>query len=99
MAADAATGLLASNPYLAGGSMLMDAMQGGSSSASGTSTSSFDASGWNVNFGSGTIESKRSSGQPVSTASGEDLAQFMPYIVGVVGLLVVYRLMRKKKGG
>lgn len=97
MAADAATGLLASNPYLAGGSMLMDAMQGGSSSASGTSTSSFDASGWNVNFGSGTIESKRSSGQPVSASAGNaDLEQYMPYVLGLFGLLVVFRLTRKK---
>lgn len=99
MAGDATTGLLASsNPYLAGASMFSDAMQGGpSSNASGSSTSSFDASGWNVNFGSGSIESKRSSGQPVSArAESVELEQYVPYMLGLFGLLVVFRLTRKK---
>lgn len=93
-AADAATGLLASNPWLSGASMGMDALKSlsTSSSASGQSSNQFDNSGWNVNFGSGSIDSKRS-----ETPQGSQMVdQYLPYALAVVGLLMVWRLTRKK---
>lgn len=50
-------------------------------------TSSFDASGWNVNFGDGSIDSKR---------NGGGIAEYAPYIVAGLGLLLLWRMYRKR---
>jgi hypothetical protein len=63
---------------------------GGSSSAVGASP--FDASGWSVNFGSGSIDSTRGTGQ------AGDLQQFLPFVAIAAAMLVAYRLTRRKKG-
>lgn len=63
-----------------------DALAAGNSS-DGKSYSSFDSSGWNVNFGSGGISSSRSQ-------AGE-LQGYLPYMVLAVGALLAWRLMRK----
>lgn len=93
MAADIATGLLsASNPYMAAGSMLKDALGGPSNATSGgTSSSSFDSSGWNVNFGGGSIDSNRS-----QTPAGVGAVDaYLPYALGAFALLIVWRMTRK----
>ena len=54
MAMQNAAALAAVNPWLGAGALAVDAINGGApGTAAGTSTSSFDSSGWNVNFGSG----------------------------------------------
>ena len=47
----------------------------------------FDSSGWNVNFGSGSIDSTRG-------ASG--LSDYVPYVLAGLGLLVAWRMYRKR---
>lgn len=99
MAADAATSLLASsNPYMAAaniGADVLKAATGGTSSAGGTSTSSFDSSGWNVNFGSGTVNSDRTQGTPMGGGAVASLNPYLPYVLVAAGLLVVWRMTRK----
>ena len=60
----------------------------GPSTATGRGESSFDSSGWNVNFGSGTIESDRS--------QAGNFDQYMPYVLAAVGVVVIWRLTRKR---
>lgn len=50
-------------------------------------TSSFDSSGWNVNFGGGSIASAR---------GADGLSAWAPYIVAGIGLLIVWRMHRKR---
>ncbi len=52
----------------------------------------FDSSGWNVNFGSGSIES--SAKKSDASALG-DLSQYLPYVLIFVGGLVAWRMMKK----
>lgn len=47
----------------------------------------FDSSGWNVNFGAGTIESSRAQSAPMS--------EYMPYLLIGGALLVVWRMTRR----
>lgn len=61
----------------------------GPSAAGGTTTSVFDSSGWNVNFGEGRISS--------SAGGVGDLGQYVPFVLAGVGLLVVWRLTRRKR--
>ncbi len=65
------------------------AIAGKPTSSTGSFSNPFDASGWNVNFGSGTIESKREQ-------SGE-LGSYLPYVVVAAGLLIAWRLTRREK--
>lgn len=62
---------------------------GGPSGASGSTNTGFDSSGWAVNFGSGSAGASGSNG-------GQDLGQYTPYVLAFVGLLVVWRLTRKR---
>lgn len=61
---------------------------GGAGGAAGPSTSRgenfFDSSGWNVNFGGGSI----------STA--DKLGAYIPWIVAGVGALVLWKMYRKR---
>ncbi len=61
---------------------------GGPSSAALRGESAFDASGWNVNFGAGGIESSRE--------QAGQLSEYMPYIVVGAALLIVWRMTRKR---
>ncbi len=65
-------------------------MSGGAGGAAGPSTASgqsaFDSSGWNVNFGEGSITS----------SAGSGVSQYLPYIALGVGLLIVWRMTRKQ---
>lgn len=88
MSAQVLTGAAtAANPWAAiGGQFAMGLGQsigspGGPSFADGKQ----DGSGWNVNFGSGSIDSARSG----------DLEKWLPYVLIVGGLLVAWRLTRK----
>lgn len=65
------------------------ASPGGPSNATGRTDSSFDSSGWNVAFGSGSIDSKRS-----QTESGS-FDQYLPYILAAAGVLIVWRLTKR----
>lgn len=58
-----------------------------SPSSSGYSASSFDSSGWNVNFGSGSISSSRSQ-------EGE-LSGYLQYAVIAVVAVLAVRMFRK----
>lgn len=79
----------------AAGKQSQEAMMGMAGATSGEnlfSSGMFDASGWNVNFGSGTITSDRK-----QTEAGE-LSPYLPYVVvGVVALLGL-RYLKSKKG-
>ena len=48
----------------------------------------FDSSGWNVSFGAGSVSSARS--------DAGDLGKYLPWIVAGVGVVVVWRLTRKR---
>lgn len=67
-------------------------LQGGAAgpSSAGASTSSgFNSSGWNVNFGAGEIAS--------NAGGAGDLGQYVPFVLAGVGLLIVWRLTRRKR--
>ena len=81
----------AANPYAAGFGMAAQALSGGPSAASGESTSSFDSSGWNVNFGGGNIDSQR--GQ---AGLSSQLSDWLPYAAIFAGVLVVWRMTKKR---
>jgi hypothetical protein len=81
----------AANPYAAGFGMAAQALSGGPSSASGESTSSFDSSGWNVVFGGGNIDSKRADG-----GLPTELGQWLPYAAIFAGVLIVWRMTKKR---
>lgn len=77
-------------------SALSSFAQGAGSSVAGKPTTSdgrfsspFDGSGWNVNFGSGSIDSNREQ-------AGE-LGSYLPYVVVAAGLLIAWRLTRPAK--
>lgn len=59
--------------------------------ANALSSSPFDSSGLQINFGTGSIESARNAG-------GSELSQFLPFVAVAAALLVAYRLTRRKKG-
>lgn len=58
---------------------------GPSTSAGGTNRSGYDASGWNVNFGGGSI----------SSSASDALGGYLPYVLAGVGVLVLWRMTRK----
>ncbi len=47
------------------------------------SNSAFDSSGWNVNFGSGSV------------TSSPAMSTYLPYVILGAGLLVVWRMTKK----
>lgn len=55
---------------------------GGSAGGSAGSNSGFDNSGWNVNFGSGSIDA--------------GMGQYMPYVLAAAAVLIVWRMTRKR---
>ena len=61
---------------------------GGPSTATGWNSGALDSSGWNVNFGGGSIDSARS--------DAGDMGQYLPYALAFMGVLVVWRLTRKR---
>ncbi len=61
------------------------------STATGFQTAPFDSSGWNVNFGGGTIDSNR------EQSSAGNFDQYMPYALALVAVVIVYRLTRQAK--
>lgn len=50
----------------------------------------FDSSGWSVNFGAGSIAATRAQSQP------GDLGQYLPWLLAAAGVVVVWRLSRKR---
>jgi opacity protein-like surface antigen len=96
-AAAPAAGAAAMNPWAQVGGMfamgLGSSIGGGQPGiASGHQDSRFDASGWNVNFGAGRIDSdmtKRESG-PMGQLDG-----YLPYALMFVGVMIVWRMTRK----
>ena len=68
-------------------------LQGGAagpSAAGGTLTSGFDSSGWAVNVGAGSAGANRG-------GAGGDLQQYVPFVLAAAGLLIVWRLTRRKR--
>jgi hypothetical protein len=94
-AVPAAAGAAAAvNPWMALASPILggfaNGLAGGSagpSTATLRGEAAFDSSGWNVNFGTGSIESSR--------AQAGELSSYMPYILVGAGLLIVWRMTRK----
>lgn len=82
------------NPWMALASPLLSGLGQGLGGSAGPSNAAlrgesvFDSSGWNVNFGGGTIESSR--------AQAGQLSEYMPYILVGAGLLIVWRMTRKR---
>lgn len=69
------------------------ASPGGPSNATGRGESRFDSSGWNVAFGSGSIDSKRSQTETETQSGSFD--QYLPYILAAAGVLIVWRLTKR----
>lgn len=80
--------LPATDPYSAVISGAVQGLTSGAATADQKQQSAFDNSGWNVNFGSGSIASDRK--------QSAALADYMPYLLLAGGLLVVWRLTRRK---
>lgn len=64
---------------------------GGPSAAGGTTNNGFDTSGWAVNFGTGNASATGSTESPLGNLGG-----YLPYVLAGVGLLVVWRMTRKR---
>lgn len=66
------------------------------SSAVGRSEAVFDNSGWNVNFGSGDIDSNAE--KSTSTGAGDmgNMTDYVPYFMAAVGAIILWRMSRKK---
>lgn len=89
----------------AGSKVLGSALGGAMSSPPTTSTadsvfstnSDFDNSGWNVNFGSGSINSTSSKANSQGGASGlsGNLSTYLPWILAFVGSLLVWKKLNK----
>lgn len=95
-AAGPAAAIGAANPWLGVGALAVDAINGGApGTAAGTSNSAFDSSAWNVNFGSGDIDSQMDKTTSPLGGLGQ-LDNYMPYAVLFVGVMVVWRLTRKR---
>lgn len=87
------------NPWLGAGALAVDAINGGApGTAMGTSNSGFDSSAWNVNFGAGRIDSQYEKTQPPIGAMGSlgGLDEYLPYAVLFVGVMIVWRMTRKR---
>ena len=61
-----------------------------------TGGGSFDNSGWNVNFGEGSIRSDRTQATP-EAAVALAATNYVPYALAAVGVLVLWKLTRKRK--
>lgn len=68
----------------------------GPSNATSVNTPTFDSSGWNVNFGAGTIESARAQTPLPTGASTSGVNAYLPYVLIGLGALVVWRMTRRK---
>lgn len=75
---------------LQAGAALLGGMMSPAGPSAATGSSVFDGSGWNVNFGAGTIESSREQG------GGAALSGYLPYAALAVGLLIAWRITRKR---
>jgi hypothetical protein len=73
------------NPFATFGGGLTGG-QAGPSAAGGTTTSGFDSSGWAVNFGSGSAGAN----------GGASLEGYLPYLLAGAGLLLLWRMTRKR---
>lgn len=58
----------------------------GPSTAAGRGQSAFDSSGWNVNFGGGSISSNASSG----------LSAYLPYVLAAAAVVIAWRMSKKR---
>lgn len=84
--ASAAQAVAFSNPWTAAAYSLMEtAKTGNNSSSSGTLETANDHSGWNVNFGAGSI---------TSSATREAASQWITILAGLAALLVAYKTLR-----
>jgi hypothetical protein len=81
--------------------MTMAALFGGSSPANSSATTvntpTFDSSGWNVNFGAGSIESARAQTPLPTGASTNNVNAYLPYVLVGLGLLVAWRMVKNKR--
>ncbi len=81
-------GGLTGDPYSAAISGLAQGLTGGTSKADQKSDSMFDGSGWVVQFGDGKISTDRS--------QGGSWSDYAPYLILAAGMIVVWRMTRKK---
>lgn len=77
----------------AGFSALGAAAAGGPSSVQ--SDNLFDNSGWNVNFGTGSIDSNRSQAEGAGAALPQSINGYLPYVLVAAGLLIAWRMTRR----
>lgn len=66
------------------------------SAATGVSNPVFDNSGWNVNFGAGSIESARAQTPLPTGASTNNVNAYLPWVLLGLGAVVLYRIARKR---
>lgn len=78
--------------FLAAGSVA----QPGMASSTSVNTPTFDNSGWNVNFGAGSIESARAQTPLPTGASTNNINAYLPYVLLGLGALVVWRMVKRK---
>lgn len=74
----------------------LEGAPGGPSNAFNTAQLSnpFDSSGWNVNFGSGTITSDRQQTTEAASLQGE-MARWIPVAAGVLGVVLLWRMVKR----
>ncbi len=64
-------------------------LAGQPTSSDGRFSTPFDGSGWNVNFGSGSIDSNR--------AQSGEVGSYLPYVIVAAVILVAWRITRRPK--
>lgn len=74
---------------LTGGGGLSAGGGGPSTAGVRSGDNAFDSSGWNVNFGSGSIDSTRGTDNPLGGG-------YVPYILAGLGLILAWRMYRKR---
>jgi len=80
-------------PFLSGLGGALGGGSAGPSQASGghMGGAMFDSSGWNVNFGGGSITSSRAQDQT------DPLHAYMPYVVAGAGFLLLWAYLKRQK--
>lgn len=97
VAAPAAAAASAASPWASVAGMfamgLGGSINGTPGMATGQQDSMFDSSGWNVNFGSGRIDSEMQ--KSLDKALPGQLDAYLPYAVLFVGAMIVWRMTKK----
>lgn len=81
--------------------LTMAALFGGSSPATSSATTvtnpNFDNSGWNVNFGTGSIESARAQTPLPTGASTNNINAVLPWVALGLGAVLLVKMARNRR--